>query len=264
MWQELSENLARLASLYRSESFFPQFQLFLRRIYKRQMERLGWHAGDNESARTRTLRATVIGIMARTGEEAVLKRAFDIFMETNRTSEAEKIPGDLQRTVMLAAMRYNEASVFQAAKEMFERGDSLPEEQRNCLLVMGCVSDKVRHEEVLEYVLFSGRVRLQDISFPLSSLSQTSDEGGLATWLYFKRNYDRLHARFGKGPMWAACVGLSCRGLTTTSDADDVESFFKDRELGSAQRRLSQNIEVVRTQVARRDRDRRSLTEYFG
>ena len=46
MWQELSENLAGLVSLYRSEDFFESFQAFMRSLYAKQMELLNQMGGD--------------------------------------------------------------------------------------------------------------------------------------------------------------------------------------------------------------------------
>ena len=235
----------------------------MKKLYSRQMGLLGWEASPSEPARTGTLRSTVISMMARAGDPDVLKTSFDKFKAFAEDSSAPPLPGDLQVAVMKAALRYDEPAVFGMLKNMYEAGNSLPEEQRNCLSVMGCVKDEKLHATMLEYVLFSGQVRLQDISFPLASLSSTHDAGGFATWAFFKDNYARLHNRFGSGPMWGACVGLSCRGIRSSEGADDVEQFFKDHPPGSAQRRLSQSLEIVRVQIARRERDRDSMEAYL-
>ena len=75
VWQELSENLAALASLYRSESFFPRFQSFIQEIYTKQMGNIGWDAKEGEAQRTGTLRATVINMLAMAGGRERLRRS---------------------------------------------------------------------------------------------------------------------------------------------------------------------------------------------
>ena len=110
----------------------------------------------------------------------------------------------------------------------------------------------------------SGKVRRQDIMFSLGSLSGSSDYGGLACWRFFTSNYDRLFAELGTGPMWPGCVGLCCRGLRSEDDVKDVERFFSTHELGSAQRRLTQALEVVQVQIRRRERDRDSLENFLS
>ena len=55
--------------------------------------------------------------------------------------------------------------------------------------------------------------------------------------------------------MWGACVGLSCRGLRTLEDADDVTAFFDANPPGSAKTRLAQGLEAIRTRATRLARD---------
>lgn len=228
------------------------------------MELLGWEASKGESPRTGTLRATVISMLGTAGDEAVAREAFVRLVAFDEDPDKSPIPGDLRSTVFRCALRYDEATAFEVLKRIYE-GSTFPEEQRDALSVMGCVKDETRHAAMLEYALLSDSVRLQDIMFPLSSLSGTTDEGGRAAWAYFKDNYSRLHDKLGSGPMWANCVGLSVRGLTTADDVFDVERFFSEpsHAIGSAQQRLAKALEIVKVQMERRERDRGSLSQFL-
>jgi aminopeptidase 2 len=264
LWEELSDNLAGLASLFRSETFFPMFQIFLSSIYTTQMRQLGWDSRPDECARTGSLRATVIKMMGVAGEKDVLQQALDMFAAYKKDPKAAPVPGDLQSVVFRCAMRYDEAFVFESLRDLYEDPATSPEEKRDSLSVMGCVQDVRRQKEMSDYVFWSGKVRLQDIAFPLGSLSSASDEGGLGLWKYFQANYLKLHDRLGSGPMWASCVALSCRGVTTSKDADEVEAFFTDHSPGSAKRRLTQALELVRTRISRRERDRDDVSAFLS
>ena len=107
---------------------------------------------------------------------------------------------------------------------------------------------------------------MQDVSFPLDSLAGRTDLGGKFCWHSFRDNFDKLHAKFGSGPMWGTIVALSCRGLRTTADASEVENFFKDSShpVGSAARRLSQALETVKNRAARLERDRDAVGKFFS
>jgi ERAP1-like C-terminal domain len=129
---------------------------------------------------------------------------------------------------------------------------------------MGSVLNESLHKEMLEYTLFSGKVRLQDIAFPLNSLSSASDAGGKACWNMFQTQHDRFKGKFASGPMWGSCVGLACRGLRTLQEADDVESFFKINDPGSAKRRLVQGLEAIRTHAMRLTRDVDQVATYLS
>jgi hypothetical protein len=168
--------------VFRSEPFFGKFQAFLKQLYSSHMDRLGWDATLSESSRTGSLRATIISVLGTAGDEDILKEAYERFMAFEADPEGAAISGDLQRVVFRCALRYDEDAVFETLKIMYEKQGVFPEEQRNCLIVMGCVNNPKRHASMLDYIFFSGKVRLQDISFPLNSLSGTSDAGGRATW----------------------------------------------------------------------------------
>lgn len=235
----------------------------MKQLYSPHMTRLGWDASPSESPRTGSLRATIISILGTCGDEDILREAYERFMAFKADPEGAAIPGDLQKVVFRCALRYDEDAVFAALKMIYEEQSTFPEEQRNCLAVMGCVKNPQRHASMLEYIFFSGKVRLQDFSFPLNSLSGTSDGGGRATWQYLQTNHFQLHAKLGVG-LWGACVGLSCRGLTKLEEADEVERYFgSNGTIGSAKRRLTQALEVVRTQAKRRDRDRGDIERYL-
>lgn len=155
------------------------------------------------------------------------------------------------------ALQHDEDTAFEALQALFEKVEGSPEEKRHCLLAMGSAADPKRHAAMLDYVMVSGKVRLQDIAFPLVSLSTSSDEAARATWDYFRHNFTALQAKYESGPMWASIVDLSCRGLST---AAEVEEFFETHGgAGSATRRLSQALEIIRTRATRRDRDREAL-----
>ena len=261
VWQELSENLENLVSLYRSETFFGKFQEYLRNIFSSQYERLGWDVKKGDDARTGTLRGTIISMMSAAGDDDVRHEGFRRFCAYEQ--HGVEIPGDLQLVIFKLALRHDEAHTFAALKSIYEK-NTFPEEERNCLDVLGSVRDLSRHADMLNYVLFSGKVRLQDIAFPLNSLSSATNEGGKACWTFFQAHYAEIKSKFASGPMWGPIVGLTCRGLKSLEGANEVECFFLENPPESATRRLSQAIEAVRTRAARLERDREAVANYFA
>lgn len=202
--------------------------------------------------------------MGLSGDESVMKKAFEVFCAYKKDPKGSSVPGDLQGAIFRCALRHDEKSVFEGLREIYEANGTSPEEKRECLIVMGKVKDTDSRQKMLDYVFWSGFVRLQDITFALSSLATSDDNGGVAVWNFFKSNYSELAGKIGKGSnTWSACVGLSVSGLTTTEAASEVEAFFRENPAGSASRRLEQALEVVRTKVMRRERDREALTQFL-
>jgi ERAP1-like C-terminal domain len=272
VWQELSENLSTLTSLYRSELFFPKFQLFLLKLYTKQYNTLGWEPTCNESGRTGTLRATIISMMSKAGDNTVNKKAFDIFQESINNPEtvlssstASLINGDLRSTIYRCAIRYNEQYVYNELKVLYEHS-TFPEEQRDCLLIMGCVKNEQLQDEMIEYIFNSGMVRSQDFATPLSSLVLTTDNGSYRVWEYFQTNYSILRSKYESGPIWAVLVSIWCSGLSQSiSNINNVEEYFNSPKTpaNSGSKRLQQVLESLRTKVIRRERDRLVVTTYL-
>lgn len=73
------------------------------------------------------------------------------------------------------------------------------------------------------------------------------------------KNFDLLASKFREGHVvWGTLIGLTCRGLRTAAEADEVEAFFADpmHPMGASERRLHQALEAVRTKAERIARDR--------
>ena len=195
VWAELSGNLAALASLYKSEPFFAKFQGFLRTIYANQMKKIGWDKRQTDDEDTGTLRSTIISMMGLAGDTGVLEEAlrrFKAFVEDPNTS---LVTADVRTAVFRTALRADESLVSADLKRIFETSDDQGV-QRSCLSVLGRVKDSKRHAEMLDYVLFSGKVRYQDMAFVLNGLAQTTSEGGRRCWDNFVADFDRLAGKF--------------------------------------------------------------------
>lgn len=120
---------------------------------------------------------------------------------------------------------------------------------------------------MLEYALYSGKVRYQDMAFVLNGLATTTSEGGRKCWDNFVSDFDRLVAKFREQHVvWGMLLGVTTRGLKTCEEANVVEQFFADPDhpAGAGQRRVAQALEAVRTNAARLDRDRDAVASFLG
>jgi len=164
VWQELSSNLSSLASLYRSEKCYPKLQNYIRNIYKKQAEQLGWEPAPTDGARTGSLRATVLHMMGIANDSTIIREAYCRFMtiakaDASSSDGVSLLSGDIRRVLFRLALRHDEAIVYATLKRLFEQQGSLsPEIQRDCLVVMGNVQDPKFHSEMLDYTVFSGKV----------------------------------------------------------------------------------------------------------
>ena len=209
-----------------------------------------------------SLRATIIRVLGIAGSKLVQEessRRFELFVQDKAT-----ISGDLRGVIFKIAMDVSEKETFAILQSIFEQSN-FPEVQRDCLIAMGRCKNMRRHSEMIEYVLYSGKVRLQDAAFPFVSLSTASNEGGRACWYYVKENYEKLADRFKNSPFWGSLVAFSCRGLKTMNEIEEVLSFWSEEchDAGSGKRRLKQALEAVQTNAQRLKRDSAAVSHYL-
>ena len=265
IWQDLAENLSSLASLWKNEKYFPKFQVFLKNIFSKQMTIIGWETLPTDDKRTGSLRSTVISMLGLAADDDVCAESLRLFKSYVTDPVGKALDGDLRTAIFRNALRADEEYTFTELKRIYE-GNSSPDIQRSALLTLGRVKDEKRHREMLEYTLYSGKVRFQDISWVLSGLSSTTNEGGRALWQNFVDDFDNLASTFRSGHVvWGGIVGITARGLKTIEEAKEVEAFFADpaHPAGAGQRRLNQALEGLRTNAGRLERDRKAVQEYF-
>ena len=259
IWSELSHKICDLAKLYKEEDFFPKFQELVNRLFTKQWSLLGWEEKDGESESAGSMRAAVLAAMATSGDKGIGSHALKLFNDYY-DDRSKTISADLRKIVYKLAIKEDERNVAKKMIELYGE-TAFPEEQRNLMMTVGCVKEPAMHSEVLDWVLYSGAVRLQDIPFPLMNLGSSNEAGANACFARLKKEFSQFKARF-KGPVWTNSVALMCRGVR---DAEEVEAFMKehDCDLGNAKRKLQQAIEGIRLKSDRLKRDKESLKSFF-
>ena len=261
VWQEISEQLLGLAGLYKSEEWFPEFQLYLVRIAGGQAERLGWERKEGEPENSGSFRAAVHSIMAAGGDEATGARCCSLFAEYAGGGAA--VPADLRKLVYKTALRRDEAAVAPKLLELY-RATAFPEEQQNIMLSLGHAQDGERHKELLEWALFSGEVRTQDVAHALSNLGSSSDENADRAFEVLGEEFGRIEEKFGKGPMYGIVVTLLCRGGSGGREkCARIDEFFEAHSVGNGGKRILQAKEGLLLREKRLERDKPVMEKWI-
>jgi hypothetical protein len=98
-------------------------------------------------------------------------------------------------------------------------------------------------------------VRSQDAVFLVGSVASNPGPLGAATaWAFLRAHWATLHARYGGANfLWASMVGACVGHLDSKAAADEVTAWFADpaHPAGSAERKVAQSLEAVRSRVWR-------------
>jgi aminopeptidase N len=86
-------------------------------------------------------------------------------------------------------------------------------------------------------------------------VSSSGLEGRNIAWKYLKENFDRITGFVGTSSpaLLAHAVTMASSGFNTAEAADEIEQFFKDKDITTIQRRVQQIIEGTRGNVILRD-----------
>jgi len=118
-------------------------------------------------------------------------------------------------------------------------------------LLTGATSSTALKQRTLEWAVNSGDVKLQDFFYPIGSVA-SNPEGANLCWQYFQTNFALLKAKLAKAsPSLMDAVIVNCTSRFCTADkAAEMEEFFKTHPLPSSARRISQSVELIRTNAA--------------
>jgi aminopeptidase N len=241
-----------LVSMYKDESFFPKFQSYLIKIFGKQAELLGWDAKEGEDAIIGSFRSAVIGVMGGAGDEATLDEAHRRF--TAYCEGGPAVAADLRKVCYKLALKRGGLKVANQLFKLYSEA-TFPEEQTNLLSTIGGIDD---FERVVEFVLFSGEVRLQDIIPPLASIGSAD-----LCWSYFTREFSKLERTFSTGKMWGSLVFLFTRGGEGDDRIAEISDFFKTNSCGAAKRRVDQSLDSILVRTERLKRDRKVMEEWL-
>jgi aminopeptidase N len=95
-------------------------------------------------------------------------------------------------------------------------------------------------------------VRGQDLPFILAGVATNPAQGREAAYDFFTANFNALKEKLGESNfVWAGVVGACTSNFDTKEAADRIEDFFKDKNPGSAARKIKQNLESIRCKAWR-------------
>lgn len=257
VWDVMAMSLASLRTVMDDEELREDMKPFIRALTSRQLKRLGWEAGDNESYFDRLLRPTILNVASAADEAGVVKTALERF-ETMK--QPEDVEPDLRSVVYATAVRHGNEATFDKLMEFY--GQSKLSEERTSL---AAALTGFKQPELVERALGlinSPSVRLQDVSYWVA-YSFANRFARLKMWQWMKDNWDWLGESLGtdlsfyRFPMYAA------NAFSSRSFLEEYKEFFLPRLAPSFERSIKQGIEVLQWQAAWKERDLKEVKAFF-
>ncbi|KAK6166547.1 hypothetical protein SNE40_023207 [Patella caerulea] len=258
VWNDLSSNLSTVGLILQYTESYPQFQSFIRNLFRPISQIVGWDKKDGESPLISMLRELVLTKLGRNGDESVIKEATKRFEE--HFMGAKILPADLRKSVYISILSDGNEDVFTKMLELYDKAD-MQEEKVRISRSLGTVRDEGLITKVLDFSL-SDKVRSQDSVFVIAGVTG-SVRGRQLAWKFVKDNWTKLYDRYRGGFLLARLIKATTEDFITEELAKEVEEFFKANPAPAAERAIQQSCENIRLNARWLNRDGDKLKEWL-
>jgi aminopeptidase N len=221
------------------------------------MAKIGWTPGANENADIHTLRGNLIHILGIAGEDPeTVRQATSVAQQYLK--EPNSVDASIARDVLAVAARFGNEELFQQYVSAMSRMRT-PEQFYNVGGALSQFRDPKVVEKVLEFAV-SNEVRNQDASSLISRVLINPDNQKTA-WEWVKSHWPLVEKKItmSSGPE----IVMATRGFCSVEMNDDVQKFFIEHKVPSAERALKQSSEDIAGCVKRRPRLQTELAQWL-
>lgn len=259
VWSSVASNMHRFWTVTREQPYADKFDQWARALLKRQANTLGWEPQEGESHLITLMRPLLHSQLSMYGDEETAKEAerrFELYLK-----ESSAVVPDLRGVVYSSVIKNGGESRYNQVYDIMHKTD-LNEEKLRCLRSLGASREKSLAQRTLDLSL-SEEVRSQDSFYAINTVATSSVEGRDLSWEFFKKNVDRIKERFASGFLIGRIVKICTSNYVTAESADEIEQFFKDSPIPTAQRSIDQSIEKVRLHAQWITRDKDAIGQFL-
>ena len=233
------------------------FRAWVRANFGPMMAKIGWTPGAGESPDTHTLRGNLIHILGEVGEDPeTIRQATGLAQQYLK--DPNSVDASIAKDVLAVAARFGNDELFQQYVSAMGRMRS-PEQFYN----VGGALAEFRDPKIVEKVLdlgVSDEVRNQDSAHLIAAVLSNPDDQKTA-WEWVKAHWAAVEKKItmSSGPD----IVIATRKFCSADLNDEVQTFFADHKVPSAERALKQSHEDIEGCVKRRPRLQTELAQWL-
>jgi puromycin-sensitive aminopeptidase len=255
VWVELATALNKLRNLILSQEYYPKFEEYCRKLFRKAGRRLGWQAKPDEGHAQTLLRSLILGQLILFDDEKTLDYGVKLF------KRSKSIPSDLRSVVYRAVAQRGDELDHKMFVERYKNEQFSEEKDR-----LGRALGQFKQEKILKKTLefsMSDNVRAQDTAGIFYSC-WSNKKGTVLAWKFTKENWATLSARYSASGHMLEHFVVPAAGFVTVKDAKDVASFFKKHPIPGAKRSIQQVLEKIYSNDAWFKRDGKHIERWLA
>lgn len=258
VWDVMVGSFASIRSVMDDEDLREAMKPYGRQLVAEQVARLGMRAKESDSRFDRLLRPTILGVAASCDEPAVVE---DITKQFTAMTKSEDIDPDMRGIVYTTIARRGAVAEFDKLLAIHDASTS-PEER----ITLAAALTSFEQPELIKRALSlitTDTVRLQDVAYWIA-YSFGNRFARQATWEWTKENWQWLKTNLGSDTSFTRMPVYVARAMSRTEFLPEYKQFFESVMEPSIDRAYKQGIEMIEWQSAWRDRDLKTLKDYFA
>jgi aminopeptidase N/puromycin-sensitive aminopeptidase len=220
------------------ESQSEDYRKFIRKQFDGGAQELGWAGRPGDSDEQKAIRASLLGILGRTGDQEAITTARTLVQ--NYMHNSSSVEGTLVTPAFTTAAAQGDATLYEQITAALPKARST-EEYNTYLLSLAGFKDAALVGRTIALV-DEGKVRQQEYPVLFSALLANPQTSG-AAWTYLKAHWSDLAEKvtsFG-GTGAVSALGNFC----SAERRIDVEQFFQQHRAPGAERTVSQSLERI-------------------
>lgn len=245
--------------MYRESDVGPKLSELVIQLFKAFVERLGWEKQAGEPLPHSICRVSVINTLFAANEDKTVKALHGMFLDRS----AKELSADLRQLSFKAAVKSAPADAYDQLLDIYNTSTSA-EERRHAMIAFASSGDPKLQARTLEWVLSSGQLRIQDLSFPVDAVAH-SPGGAKIVWKWFTskgfQKYEYL-SQTQQG-VFSSFVSAAIEALPA-EEVPQIKKFFQANKVPCAERAIKQALEVIDLREQQKQRELPVLRSYFG
>lgn len=276
VWDVIAGIIGSLRMVMQDEELREDIKPFIRKLTRRQLERLGWTKKAGEKHFDKLLRPIILGLAASADEPEVVKKCLQIFDKASGSDDISSdlkttplrrnvrrggdIDPDLRGVIFGTAARKGGLKEFERMLKMHDR--TLLSEEK---VALSAALTAFKQPEIIDKALSlitSNKIRLQDTSYWIA-YSFLNRHAKAKTWDWLRSNWGWVKANLGTDHAFPYMAIYSARSFSDESFIKEYKEFFNSVMEPSLERSYRQGYEIIQWQSAWKKRALKEVKTFF-
>ena len=257
VWDIIASQVSELRAVMDDDDLRDLMKPYVRKLVNQQLERLGWEAQPSESYFDTLLRPTILGMAAVAEEPSVL---FTVKERFKTLEKPEDLAPDLRAVIYTTVARNGGEAEFKKLLDL-HNGSTDSEERTRLTAALTSFKQPKLVDKALS-LIDTPVVRLQDVSYwvAYSFMNRYARD---KTWKWLSTHWQWLHENLGTDLSFYRFPVYVGRSYSDKKFIKEYLAFFNKVKAPGLDRSIKQGQEMIEWHAAWKDRDLKSVTEFF-